>query len=117
MPSKAERSKGRRRINDGDQSRPQVPYAYYNILSYVNQVQGTTSDIEYCVNSIASNWYFCLLTTLAERFDRIFEEVNNENLKVSVSKMLAKDAGVEREPPGSRTLNLLIKSQLLYQLS
>jgi integrase len=53
----------------------------------------------------------------AERFDRIFEEVNNENLSVSVSKMLAKDAGVEREPPGSRTLNLLIKSQLLYQLS
>jgi len=53
----------------------------------------------------------------AERFDRIFEEVNNENLRVSVSKMLAKDAGVEREPPGNRTLNLLIKSQLLYQLS
>ena len=53
----------------------------------------------------------------AERFDRIFEEVNNENLKASVSKMLAKDAGVEREPPGARTLNLLIKSQLLYQLS
>ena len=53
----------------------------------------------------------------AERFDRIFEEVNNENLRVSVSKMLAKDAGVEREPPGDRTLNLLIKSQLLYQLS
>ncbi len=53
----------------------------------------------------------------AERFDRIFEEVNNENLKESVSKMLAKDAGVEREPPGDRTLNLLIKSQLLYQLS
>jgi len=24
---------------------------------------------------------------------------------------------VEREPPGTRTLNLLIKSQLLYQLS
>jgi integrase len=53
----------------------------------------------------------------AEKFDRIFEEVNNENLGVSVSKMLAKGAGVEREPPGSRTLNLLIKSQLLYQLS
>jgi hypothetical protein len=34
-----------------------------------------------------------------------------------VSKMLAKDAGVEREPPGNRTLNLLIKSQLLCQLS
>jgi len=53
----------------------------------------------------------------AERFDRIFEEVNNENLGVSVSKMLAKGDGVEREPPGARTLNLLIKSQLLYQLS
>ena len=53
----------------------------------------------------------------AERFDRIFEEVNNKNLGESVSKMLANDAGVEREPPGNRTLNLLIKSQLLYQLS
>jgi len=53
----------------------------------------------------------------AERFDRIFEEVNNENLKPSVSKMLANDGGFEREPPGTRTLNLLIKSQLLYQLS
>jgi len=53
----------------------------------------------------------------AERFDRIFEEVNNENLKASVSKMLANDGGFEREPPGDRTLNLLIKSQLLYQLS
>jgi hypothetical protein len=45
-------------------------------------------------------------------FDRIFEEVNNENLNVSVIKMLAKDAGVEREPPGNRTLNLLIKSDV-----
>jgi integrase len=53
----------------------------------------------------------------AERFDRIFEEGNNENLRVSVSKMLANDDGVEREPPGNRTLNLLIKSQLLCQLS
>jgi len=53
----------------------------------------------------------------AEKFDRIFEEVNNENLKASVSKMLANDSGFEREPPGDRTLNLLIKSQLLYQLS
>jgi hypothetical protein len=31
--------------------------------------------------------------------------------------MLANDGGVEREPPGNRTLNLLIKSQLLCQLS
>ena len=53
----------------------------------------------------------------AERFDKIFEEVNNENSRVSVSKMLANDDGVEREPPGTRTQNLLIKSQLLYRLS
>ncbi len=53
----------------------------------------------------------------AERFDRIFEEVNKENLKASVSKMLANNGGVECEPPGNRTLNLLIKSQLLCQLS
>ena len=53
----------------------------------------------------------------AEKFDSIFEEVNNENLKASVSKMLATNGGFEREPPGDRTLNLLIKSQLLYQLS
>jgi len=53
----------------------------------------------------------------AERFDKIFEEVNNENSRVSVSKMLANDDGVEREPPGTRTQNRLIKSQLLYRLS
>ena len=53
----------------------------------------------------------------AERFDRIFEEGNNEKSRASVSKMLANDGGVEREPPGNRTLNLLIKSQLLCQLS
>jgi len=53
----------------------------------------------------------------AERFDRIFEEGNNENLRVSVSKMLANDGGVEREPPGTRTQNRLIKSQLLFRLS
>ena len=34
-----------------------------------------------------------------------------------VGKMSAKGVEVEREPPGTRTLNLLIKSQLLYQLS
>ena len=45
----------------------------------------------------------------AERFDKI--------LQGDVSKMLAKGLGVEREPPETRTLNLLIKSQLLYLLS
>ena len=30
---------------------------------------------------------------------------------------VGRGVGVEREPPGTRTLNLLIKSQLLYQLS
>ena len=30
---------------------------------------------------------------------------------------VSKEEGPEYEPPGSRTLNLLIKSQLLYQLS
>jgi integrase len=53
----------------------------------------------------------------AERFDRIFEEGSNGESRPSVSKMLANDGGVKREPPGNRTLNLLIKSQLLYQLS
>jgi len=53
----------------------------------------------------------------AEKFDRIFDEVSNENLDTSVSKMLANDGGFEREPPANRTLNLLIKSQLLCQLS
>jgi len=53
----------------------------------------------------------------AEKFDRIFEVGDNKNSGANVSKMLANDAGVKREPPGSRTLNLLIKSQLLCQLS
>jgi hypothetical protein len=43
---------------------------------------------------------------------------NKDNVNAGLWRaMLAKDAGVEREPPGNRTLNLLIKSQLLYQLS
>jgi len=32
----------------------------------------------------------------------------------SIGLMLAKDAGVEREPPGNRTLNLLIKRYRRY---
>ena len=53
----------------------------------------------------------------AEKFDRIFEEVANKNPEASVSKMLANGDGFEREPHRSRTCNLLIKSQLLCQLS
>ena len=53
----------------------------------------------------------------AEKFDRIFEEVANENSDPFVSKMLANGDGVECEPHRSRTCNLLIKSQLLCQLS
>ena len=53
----------------------------------------------------------------AEKFDRIFEEVASENSDPSVSKMLANGDGFECEPQRNRTSNLLIKSQLLYQLS
>ncbi|GAG37906.1 unnamed protein product, partial [marine sediment metagenome] len=53
----------------------------------------------------------------AEKFDRIFEEVANKNSEDSVSKMLANGDGSEREPRRTRTSNLLIKSQLLCQLS
>jgi integrase len=53
----------------------------------------------------------------AERFDRLFEEDANENSEPFVSKMLASDDGVEREPRRTRTSNRLIKSQLLCQLS
>ena len=37
--------------------------------------------------------------------------------KMLERKTLAKVLQVESEPPGARTLNLLIKSQLLYLLS
>ena len=53
----------------------------------------------------------------AEKFDRIFEAAENENSEPNVSKMLANGDGVEREPHWNRTSNLLIKSQLLCQLS
>ena len=58
-----------------------------------------------------------LQEAVAEKFDRIFEEVANENSDPSVSKMLANGDGFEREPHRNRTCNLLIKSQLLCQLS
>jgi len=45
----------------------------------------------------------------AEKFDRIFEKVTNENSDPFVSKMLANGGGIECEPHRSRTCNLLIK--------
>jgi integrase len=54
----------------------------------------------------------------AERFDRIIENDSSRgNLKASVSKMLAENGDLASEPHRSRTCNLLIKSQLLCQLS
>ena len=57
----------------------------------------------------------------AERFDRIIENDNSgRKLEASVSKMLAENEGLASEygePPRNRTVNLLIKSQLLCQLS
>ena len=57
----------------------------------------------------------------AERFDRIIENDNtSRKSEASVSKMLAENKGLASEygePPRNRTVNLLIKSQLLCQLS
>jgi len=47
----------------------------------------------------------------ADKFDRIFEPAKEENLNPNVSKMLAKDGGVECRPYRSRTCDTLIKSQ------
>ena len=47
----------------------------------------------------------------AEKFDSIFEADVNENSSPNVSKMLAKDGGVECRPYRSRTCDTLIKSQ------
>jgi len=57
----------------------------------------------------------------AQHFDEIFDTealrilVNPE--KTDVGKMSASNPDLASEPPGTRTLNLLIKSQLLFQLS
>ena len=45
----------------------------------------------------------------AESFDKMLEP--------DVSKMLARGPGSDSEPPGTRTQNRLIKSQLLFLLS
>jgi len=50
----------------------------------------------------------------AEKFDKIFEAVENENSEPNVSKMLANDDGGESRPCRSRTCDTLIKSQVLY---
>jgi integrase len=57
----------------------------------------------------------------AQRFDEIFDK---EALQVILNtgphecrQNVGRDDQTRYEPPGSRTLNLLIKSQLLYQLS
>ena len=51
----------------------------------------------------------------AERFDMLFESSRTE--VEDVGKMFAGGLENESEPPETRTLNLLIKSQLLCQLS
>jgi len=47
----------------------------------------------------------------AEKFDRIFEVVDNENSEPNVSKMLANGDGAECRPYRSRTCDTLIKSK------
>jgi len=51
----------------------------------------------------------------AQRFDTLFQSRQTE--AEHVGKMLANDGEFEPEPPRNRTSNLLIKSQLLCQLS
>ena len=61
----------------------------------------------------------------ALRFDTLLEPETTQPENVSKmlakgldnSQNLAKKTEFESEPPGGRTLNLLIKSQLLFQLS
>ncbi len=55
------------------------------------------------------------MKTAAEKLDRIFEEVANENSDPNVCKMFASGERFVSEPPGSRTLNLLIKRRLVSQ--
>ncbi len=53
----------------------------------------------------------------ADKFDRIFEPENEENLDLNVSKMLANDGGMECRPYRSRTCDTLIKSQSICSTS
>ncbi len=53
------------------------------------------------------------------RFDKMLEPDVSKMLAKGVDngQNLAEKSEFEREPPGARTLNLLIKSQLLFLLS
>jgi integrase len=54
----------------------------------------------------------------AKKFDTIIDEsIANQNEEENVSKALAKSEKEGSEPSGTRTLDTLIKSQVLYQLS
>ena len=53
----------------------------------------------------------------ASQFDSVMSGAHNARENETVSKPLAKNEDLRCEPPGSRTQNLLIKSQLLCQLS
>ena len=57
----------------------------------------------------------------AQRFEEIFDKQPLQVILSSESRTCRQNVGrgvkIKCEPPGSRTLNLLIKSQLLYQLS
>ena len=63
--------------------------------------------------------YLCLGHRLAANCNREALKllVDSDLSRKGVGKMSAKDEGVEREPHRNRTCNLLIKSQLLCQLS
>jgi len=52
----------------------------------------------------------------AEKFDRIFETENSENLNTNVSKMLATSEDLASRPCRSRTCDTLIKSHGVVSL-
>ena len=54
----------------------------------------------------------------AERFDQLFESGQQSEVGgLNVSKMLAEKEEIDSRPSGIRTLDTLIKSQVLCQLS
>jgi integrase len=53
----------------------------------------------------------------AEKFERVFEEDDNETSGVNVSNPLAGSESLDSRPWETRTPDTLIKSQVLYQLS
>jgi integrase len=84
-------------------------------IEEISQVLGHASEV---VTATIYNHWKGNSRAVADTMDSILEEAEkNQNKGAFVRNSLEEGEGIECEPSGTRTLDTLIKSQVLYQLS